>query len=147
MKPISLIDLEFCLGCKSTKDLIPIYCYEVFDKKYYAKTLYVGHIGSSCIFKPDGSMDMRRSLCAESRWHGSFPYGVEYDPTTKTFGDIQKLPYYEGEIERAGKHVRLWFKDPDERKAKQLLTDYYEAKLEKVNKRRGKLLAILAELE
>lgn len=146
MKPISLIDLEFYLGCKSTKDLIPIYYYEVFDKKYYAKTLYVGHISNNRIFEPD-NMDTVWALHDENAWYRSFPYGVEYDPTTKTFGDVQKLPYYEGEIDRAGKHVRLWFKDPDEHKAKQLLSDYYEAKLKKVNKRRGKLLAILAELE
>lgn len=146
MDSISLIDMEYRLGRKNTKDLIAIYYYEVFKQKYYTKTLYVGHVTKTRRYTPD-DIDAAWHLCDDSEWNRAYPYGVEYDPTTNTYGNCQKLPYVEAQIETSGKHTMLWLKNPDEGMAKQLLADFYEAKLAKVNKKRDKLLATLAELK
>lgn len=106
----------------------------------------MGYISQNRIFEPNG-VDPKWCLCDETAWFRSFSYSVEYDPTTETFGNLQKLPYNEADIETLGKRTRLCLKESNEDKAKQLLVDHYEAKLKKVNKRRDELLAILAELK
>ena len=60
--------------------------------------------------------------------------------TTETFGNFQNYLIMR-------RTLRLCLKGANEDKAKQLLVDHYEAKLKKVNRRRDKLLAILAELK
>lgn len=145
MKPISMIDIEFYLGCNDTKDLIPIYYYEISKQKYSAKTLYVGHITKKRLYEPD-YVEPQWRLGDDSAWYRSFSYGIEYDETTESYGNLQKLPYTEASIEFLRHRTMLWLKDPDEDRAKQLLTDYYKRKLAKVDKRRDKLLATLAEL-